>query len=159
VQILTEPERRRHRPRRRSRLKAGGSRNRGQSLLSTQTFARPLILTCNTANTFINFAWFNDSRLKSQEEWGTVNTSYGDGVHRTITYAYDGDGSRATTTYPGPVAYTYDYTGRDQLLDLKYAGVNVVSYTYDDNGNPLTRTPGTNPASSFVFDALNRAQR
>ena len=54
-------------------------------------------------------------------------------------------------------SFTYDYTGRNQLKNmLDSASANVVSYTYDDSGNMLSRTPESNPASSFAYDAINR---
>ncbi len=120
------------------------------------------IKSCNTTNTFINFTYFDDNRLKTQEEWGTFNSAtgvyYGDGTHRTLTYTYDADGNRASIAYPFLPAYEYEYTNRNQIMNMtwSYDNSKVVSYTYDKNGNWLTRTPGTNPASSFVFDPLNR---
>ncbi|MBA3962699.1 MAG: Hint domain-containing protein, partial [Chthoniobacterales bacterium] len=58
--------------------------------------------------------------------------------------------------FPGTSLYTYGYTTRDQLQDLTYAAANVVSYTYDLNGNVAGRTPGTNAASGYLYDAMNR---
>jgi RHS repeat-associated protein len=123
------------------------------------------ITSCNTVDsvnfstdTIINYTYYNDNTLKSQQTLGFG--SYGDGIARTISYAYDPDGNRASVTYPGMAnpSFTYDYTGRNQLQSMS-DGANVVSYTYDVNGNILTRTPGSSPASSFVYDAINRVTK
>ena len=114
------------------------------------------VKSCNTTNAFINFTYFSDGALKSQEVWGTG--SYGDGVHRTINYTYDEDRNRASIAYPFLPAFEYNYTARNQLKQMtwSYDDSNVVSYSYDKNGNALTRVPGTNPGSSYGYDALNR---
>ncbi|MBA2436095.1 MAG: RHS repeat protein, partial [Chthoniobacterales bacterium] len=116
------------------------------------------ILSCNTTNTFINYAYYDDGSLYTEKTWGTG--SYGDGIQRTITYAYDAYGNRGSVTFPGMAnpSYTYDYTARNQLKSMSEPA-NVVSYTYDKSGNPLTRTPGSNPASSFAYDAINRVTK
>ncbi|MGI8891402.1 MAG: RHS repeat domain-containing protein [Chthoniobacterales bacterium] len=124
------------------------------------------VLSCNTVDssstvlTGINFTYLDDGSLKTQEEWGNKANSYGDGIHRTITYGY-ADGNRATVAYPGTASYAYAYTGRNQLKNMtwSYDDSNVVSYVYDPNGNPTSRTPGNNPASSYLYDALNRVTK
>ncbi len=110
------------------------------------------ITNCSTTNTFINFTYFDDGLLKSQEEWGTGN--YGDGTHHSVTLTYDLNGNRSTMG--GMLGLDYFYTPRDQLQEVADSALsNIVSYTYDLNGNWKTRTPGTNPASSYAFNALN----
>ena len=99
------------------------------------------MLSCNTLDpvssaivTGINFTYNDNGMLKSQEEWTTL---YGDNVHRTVSYTYDEDSNRQTVTYPGGLTYTSAYTNRNQLASLT-GNSNVVSYTYDPNGNMLT---------------------
>ncbi|MEI8408259.1 MULTISPECIES: RHS repeat-associated core domain-containing protein [unclassified Kribbella] len=67
-----------------------------------------------------------------------------DAIGAKTTYTYDSMNRVATTTTPrghetgaDPAAYTW-------------------SYTYDANGNPLTKTDGAGRKTSQTFDALNR---
>ena len=115
------------------------------------------VLTCNTANTFITFVYYNDNLLKSQEEWGTG--SYGDGTHHTITYTYDADANRTSAAMFGTATLGYTYTARDQLkaVTKDIGGANYVGYVYDLSGNVTTRTPDNPTHSTFFYDALNRA--
>ena len=114
------------------------------------------IISCNTANTFINFVYYNDNLLKSQEEWGTG--SYGDNTKRTITYDYNADGLRSKVTYPGIAAFTYAYTNRNQLQNMIWTGDNghAVDYTYDKNGFMTNRSLQNGTSSVYTPDALNR---
>ncbi len=61
-------------------------------------------------NATITRTYFNDNLLKSE------TTRPADAVNRTVTYAYDADGRRASLQYPnGAYSYNYTYTGRGQL--------------------------------------------
>ena len=116
---------------------------------------------CSTTNTYINFTYFRDGLLASQEEWGTG--SYGDGTHHTLSYAYDDDGNRASVGLPNTTAAGYTYTGRNQILDVTAGtgGSKWAEYSYDASGNMKTRTlynGVANTSSSMIYDALNRVQ-
>lgn len=110
-----------------------------------------------TANieTTIRQTYYDDNRLKTEEEW----TSVGGNIHRTITYTYDDDGNRQTIQYPGGSSFAYDYTGRSQLWKIKPApqSTPIVSYSYDLSGNVsgITRDNG-NTSTVLTPDAVNR---
>ena len=48
----------------------------------------------------------------------------------TTTYAYDANGSRLTTTWPGPFVQTWGYDDRNRVVSFA-AGGSTVDYTYD----------------------------
>lgn len=116
------------------------------------------VLSCYTTDTFINFSYFNDGQLQSQEEWGRASSGSGDGNHHTLNYSYDEDGDRATIGLAGVIAFNYDYTGRNQLRSLTQQGNGYVyaSYGYDQNGNMATRQLLNGVTSSYGYDAMNR---
>src|SRR5205814_9060002 len=100
----------------------------------------PKIQIANSDAT-INLGYYDDYKLKSQEEWVTA-TGVGDNVHRIVTYTYDPDGNRASIQYPSGTKFDYDYTQRNQVADIKLDGqmTSVVSYAFDPTGNITTRT-------------------
>ena len=110
---------------------------------------------CSTTNTYINFTYFKDGLLASQEEWGTG--SYGDGTHHTLSYTYDDDGNRASVGLPNTIVAGYTYTGRNQVLDVTagVGGSKWAEYSYDASGNMKTRTlyngVATPPAAWFTM--------
>ncbi|HEY3600699.1 MAG TPA: hypothetical protein VGK72_01955, partial [Chthoniobacterales bacterium] len=118
------------------------------------------VTSCNTgttsSGTFINFTYYDDGLLHTQEEWGAG--SYGDNIHRTLTYGYDADGNKTSLALSPFTTFGYTYTARQQLESVTagIGGSSLVSYTYDKSGNPLTRNDSTGPSSSFVSDAMNR---
>jgi RHS repeat-associated protein len=79
----------------------------------------------------------------------------------TETFTYDTlsrvktatDGKGQTTTY------TYDTLDRVTKIQLSGTAIPTVTYTYDANGNMLTRTStitGTSKQTTYTYDALNR---
>lgn len=118
------------------------------------------VLTCNDGNANITRVYYNDQLLKSETE--SIN-NYGDGIARTVTLTYDGDGRRATTTYPSGKKYSSGYTGRGELRTL-YDITNGTTtayqayYIYNQAGNLTTRRLNSNQtySSALYNDALNR---
>jgi RHS repeat-associated protein len=117
------------------------------------------------ANAEMVFTYYDDNRLKSQEEW---TNNFGDHHHRTVSYAYDPEGNRATMQYPTGRKFSFNYTQRGQLS----SGYEITSpgtpfqflYEYDASGNRNLR--GVNGSETFNWaneslttytsDALNR---
>jgi YD repeat-containing protein len=86
------------------------------------------ITSCNTTSTSINFVYYNDNTLKSQEAWTNY---FGDSVYRTITYTYDADGNRASAALPNTITLGYAYTAREQLESVTngIGGASLASTT------------------------------
>jgi RHS repeat-associated protein len=106
------------------------------------------LTSVNNANANISRTYYNDNLLRAETETITGGSA------KTVTYTYDGDGNRASTQYPSPDNYlfNYTYTGRNQ-----FAGVtNFATYVYDVNGNLITRSPANSTSSSYSYDALDR---
>jgi RHS repeat-associated protein len=106
------------------------------------------------SNAVISRSYFNDNLLS------TESSTYADSTPRAVTYSYDSDYNRGTIQYPnGAYSFTYQYTGRNQLLNLINNNGNntVASYSYDKNGNLAYRSlPGNNTSSTFTNDVLDR---
>jgi RHS repeat-associated protein len=110
----------------------------------------------DNADATINFAYYDDNKLKSQEEW---SKALADNVHRTVMYTYDADGNRDSVTYPSGTKFDYDYTPRNQMRDIKLDGQSnaIVSYVFDPNGNITKRTlDNGNTYTDYTVDAVNR---
>lgn len=73
---------------------------------------------------------------------------------RTIDFAYDGVGNRLTRTDSGEGITTFSYDELDRLLTEVHAG-NTTNYTYDKNGNTLSRVNETDQAF-YDWDVENR---
>lgn len=104
----------------------------------------------------INYTYFNDNLLNTQEEWTSYNN---DNVHRTITYNCDTDGNRLNVQYPSGSAFNYTYTNRNQPLSIKTGltgGTAIITYGYDLSGNITSATRDNNTTSAFTVDIVNR---
>jgi RHS repeat-associated protein len=99
--------------------------------------------------------YYNDNSL-----WSETETPTG-GSANTVTYAYNADGLRGNILYPSGKSYSYDYTGRDQLKQVKDGNSpfsNHAQYGNDVNGNMITRAVGNNNVTTVASprDALGR---
>jgi RHS repeat-associated protein len=73
---------------------------------------------------------------------------------RTIDYAYDAVGNRVSRADSAEGTTTYDYDAMDQLQSETLAG-HVTRYTYDRNGNMLSRVGATDQVF-YTWDFENR---
>jgi len=97
--------------------------------------------------------YFNDNLLNAE------TSTYVDNTPRTVTYTYDQDYNRATIQYAnGAYSFTYNYTGRNQLLNLINNSGNgtVATYSYDRDGNVAYRSLDNGTSSSYTNDVLDR---
>lgn len=111
------------------------------------------LTSINNANALIARNYFNDNLLRTE-----TTTATGD-VPRTVSYTYDADGNRKTIGYPNnSYAFTYQFTGRNQLNAIvdNGNGATVADFDYDGNGSLTGRTLDNNTSSTFAYDALAR---
>jgi YD repeat-containing protein len=102
----------------------------------------------------INNTYFDDNRLKTQEEW---TSAFNDNVHRVVTYAYDVDGNRQTITYPSGAVFNYNYTQRNQVASIADASQHhIVDYTFDTSGNITNRALDNGTSTAYTVDQVNR---
>ena len=128
-------------------------------------------------NHSVTYEYDADNNLASMTE--TLN-----GTTKTYTYTYDDDNRIVSETVDGvTVEYSYDGFGRLESRVVKQGNTVVLSstptysagaeagtttgqissyngytYTYDDNGNILTVSNGTN-TTSYVYDSANQLIR
>jgi RHS repeat-associated protein len=108
------------------------------------------LTTINNVNANITRYYYNDNLF-----WGETEAITG-GASKSVSYAYDGDGNRASTVYPDGTSFTYDYTGRNQLHDILSNYFTVVTYGYDLNGDMTARNFRVGGGSTYSYDALDR---
>lgn len=123
----------------------------------------------------VSYVYNEDNNIASMTE--VVN-----GVSKTYSYTYDDDNRVTSMTVDGiTVNYTYDafgrvsqqtgqhngttflnntigYTGSGTATSGQISSYNGLTYTYDDNGNILTVSDGTN-TTSYVYDTQNQLVR
>jgi YD repeat-containing protein len=87
------------------------------------------------------------------------NAGESDTEHTTFTHGYDANGNLDTLSDSSPGAgvdrYELDYNGINQLTELREKLGSLVkattSYSYDPNGNPLTRN-NTKQNAIYTYD-------
>jgi RHS repeat-associated protein len=77
---------------------------------------------------------------------------------RAVAFVYDAAGFVRTITDPLGHGndFTYDLSGR--LVTHRLADGNIISYTYDANGNGTGITPPTRPVHNFAYTPVNLVQ-
>ena len=91
----------------------------------------------------------------ANERLGETQAIAADGGAKTVSYAYDADGNRATLTYPDNTQLSYAYTNRNRLSGIT-SGATIVSYTYDLNGNRLSKNLANNTGVNYTYDVASR---
>jgi RHS repeat-associated protein len=108
------------------------------------------LLTMNSSVSQITYAYDAANQLTSET---TVVAS----ASRTVSYTYNTDGQRLTTTYPDGTALSYGYTGRNQLASVTAGNPPpLASYIYDLAGNRTGRTLENGIATSLAYDNAGR---
>lgn len=79
-----------------------------------------------------------------------------------VTYSYDSDGNRSgMSVYDANdnvvYALTYGYTARNQVSSITAGGSSALAtFTYDLNGNRLTKSLENGTAANYTYDDANR---
>ena len=110
------------------------------------------LTSVTNVNATISRAYFNDNLLQTETE------TPGGGVARAVHHIYDADGNLGALQIPGYL-FNYDYTGRNQLLDIKQSGTTLARYVYDENGytgDLTTRSLANNTSTTYQYDLLDR---
>ncbi|MDA8702416.1 hypothetical protein N9M30_00490 [Pseudomonadales bacterium] len=108
--------------------------------------------TWDTNGSLLERTLFIDGRsyivAKTAEKMWTYTTYINGAVNQQFTYTYDGKGNRVTTREylrDGTILYTQSYTYNSfnnvltEILERASGPVRSITYTYDSNGNLLTR--------------------
>ena len=105
----------------------------------------------NSSVSAITYAYDNANQLVSE------TSSIQNQASRIVSYTYDADGKRETTTYPDGTALGYGYTERNQLASVTAGSPPpLATYTYDLAGKRLTRTLENGVTTSGSYDAASR---
>ena len=113
--------------------------------------------TLNVLLTNESFVYSYTPSFKLSDELRTLN-----GATTDTSYIYDGVGNRKTRTVAGVGTDTYHYNSRYELTSSDNADGGNTQYSYDINGNTLSKTlygPGATMPSEetdYNWDLLNR---
>ncbi len=106
-----------------------------------------------------------DDANRRTSETETIK-SYGLYATRSTVYHYDADGNRSRLIYPQGYQFTYEYTQRNQLANIRldpaifggYFQTPVMQYGYDLSGNRVNRTALSGAQAQYDIDELNRVR-
>jgi RHS repeat-associated protein len=105
----------------------------------------------NNANAAISRLYWADNLLRAETETITG------GVARQVIYTYDADGNRDTLAWTGGgTTFSYTYTGRNQLKDIRNGATTLATYGYDLDGNVSSRTLNNSTHTDYAYDAFDR---
>lgn len=113
------------------------------------------LLTVDNANSEVTFTYDDAGQLLTEEQ-----KILAPNLTKTVVYAYNTDGLRATLTYPDTKAFTYSYTQRNQLSGIEFNLLLVnplVSYTYDLAGRRTAREMNNSGETLYTYDDAGRA--
>jgi RHS repeat-associated protein len=113
-------------------------------------FDNGLLKTLSSSVSSLTYAYDDANRLTSEIE--QINSDSG---AKTVSYGYDSDNNRTSIGYPSGSTVTLGYTNRNQVNNISTTGISA-GYTYDLNGNSLTKSLGNTTSASYTWDAANR---
>ncbi len=120
-------------------------------------------LTYTDATGTVTYAYNADNTVSSIADPGGSCTS--NPTSKCITFGYDNNGTRTTTTYPGGVTMTVtpDNSGRVKEITARNSSATLNDYSYNylkgttDQTLAQSRTDNTNASAvNYSYDSLNR---
>jgi RHS repeat-associated protein len=141
-----------------------------RSASSTYTLTGEVSTITDANGNVISRAYDADDRLSSvTDPVGNVTSYTYDAVSRPVKtfnlaiqaapllqLAYTPNGLRASLGDAKPNTTSYAYDGLDRLSALTYPDTSKETYTYDADGNVLTRKTRKGDTIAFTYDTLNR---
>jgi len=77
------------------------------------------------------------------------------GASWTLAYSYNADGNRTSLTCPSGNVVTYGYMG-NQMNAIALNAAALANYSYDANGNALSKGLADGTQAGYTYDAVNR---
>jgi RHS repeat-associated protein len=130
--------------------------NKGNNILTNFTYTldrvghrQQIVEKVGTNNRTVNYIYDSLYRLTKEQVTDAINGN------RTNEFVYDKVGNRQqekVTANDIVTTTTYQYDENDRLLKEKENGSDRVIYTYDNNGNTLTKTKNSETTESIWND-------
>jgi RHS repeat-associated protein len=109
---------------------------------------------------------YNGTQTTVTDQAGIVTTSVFDGLGR-LTTVYEGNGAYSTgyvydvldnltSVSQGTQSRTFVYDSLRRMTSVTRPENGTISFTYDNNGNVLTRTDARSITATYAYDPLNR---
>jgi len=110
------------------------------------------VLTINSSVSALTYTYDDANELLGE----TQNIAGGPGA-KTVSYSYTADGLRNDMTNPSGSVVSYSYTGRNQVSSISVNGEpSLVTYTYDLNGNRISKVLENGTSTDYTYDDANR---
>lgn len=115
------------------------------------------LIDLNNAASLLSYGYDAANRVLS--EYQQISGAPGG---KTVVYEYDADNNRTRIYYPSGDGASYTYTSRKQISNISwnyplgFLHDVSASYTYDFNGNVLTRSSPNGTTSNYSYDEANR---
>ncbi|HYV91428.1 MAG TPA: RHS repeat-associated core domain-containing protein [Chitinophagales bacterium] len=110
-----------------------------------------LLLTMSSSVSTLTYTYNAAHELTSETQ------AIAGGPAHAVNYIYNDDGLRSTLTNTDGSTVSYNYTGRNQVASISVdAAPPLSTYTYDLNGNRLTKELENGTTTDYTWDDANR---
>jgi RHS repeat-associated protein len=108
------------------------------------------LLTMASSVSILSYTYDDANQLLSETQ-----QIMSDGGPKSVLYAYNADGNRASMNYPNGSIASYGYSARNQLTSVT-SGPVTANYQYDLHGNRLGQSLSNGTNTAYVYDDMNR---